>query len=155
MTIRPARYPARYEDIDAIIEMGLRMHAESAYSFLPFEREKVRRTVVSFLEDTANQCGLVADNAGCLVGMLGGHTGDYFFCDTLVAYDAVFYVEPDYRGSTVAPRLIRAFREWAISRGAAEVCLGISTNVNAARTGKFYERLGFQQVGSIYKQRLK
>jgi GNAT superfamily N-acetyltransferase len=142
-------------DIEATVDMGARMHAESAYSFLPYDRQKVRSLVLSFIADPDTHCGLVAEDGTTLVGMLAGHIGDYFFCDQLVAYDTIFYVEPPYRGTTAAPRLIRAFREWAVARGASELCLAISTGVNAERIGGFYARMGFQQVGATYKQRLR
>ena len=131
------------------------MHRESAYSFLPFETEKVRQFIVSFIEDADTQCGLVAEKNNVIVGMLGGYIGDYFFCYEKVAYDTLLFVERQNRGSSAAARLIRAFRQWAIDSGASEICLGISTNISTERTGMFYERMGLKQVGGIYKQRLR
>ena len=66
----------------------------------------------------------------------------------------VLFVDPAYRHGLAAMRLVRGFREWALERGARELCLAISTNVNADDTGRFYERLGFTRVGGVYKQRL-
>jgi GNAT superfamily N-acetyltransferase len=141
-------------DVEAVVEMGARMHAESAYSFLPYDRAKVRRMAESYVTDAEAQCGLVAEEAGRVVAMFGGYLTDYFFCDERVACDVVLFVEPQRRGSSAAARLVRAFREWARSRGAREICLGVSTDVDAERTGVFYERMGLGRVGGLYKQRL-
>ena len=46
---------------------------------------------------------------------------------------------------------------WALNKGAREVCLGISNAIDAeevARTGRFYERLGYSWVGGVYKKAL-
>lgn len=146
--------PVRKEDTEQVIDMGARMHEESAYAFLPFDRGKVRSLILSYLENPKTHCGLVAEESHKLIGMLGGYVSPYFFCSELVACDMVLFVDQDFRGSSAAPRLIRAFRQWALKRGARELCLGISTNINTERTGKFYERMGLSFVGALYKQRL-
>ena len=142
-----------YEDVDEVIEMGIRMHDESNYAFLPFDREKVRELIMTYVNDFETQCGLVAEEGNFLLGMFGGFLTDYYFCNEKLACDMVLFIDKKYRGSSAARRLIRAFRDWAIMRGAREICLGISSNVNTDRTGRFYESLGFTRVGAIYKQR--
>ena len=72
------RWP-KHEDVDQLIEMGARMHAEGAYAFLPYDREKVRRLIVSCIEDPETQCRLVAEEGHVLVGMIAGYLTDYFF----------------------------------------------------------------------------
>ena len=146
--------PVKYEDIDEIIEMGARMHEESAYAFLPFDRDKVRHLITTYADNPDTRCGLVAEESNTLVGMFGGYLTNYFFCNEKLACDILLFVDQKYRGSSAAVRLIRAFRDWAAVRGAREVCLGVSTDINTERTGKFYERMGFTCVGGIYKQRL-
>jgi GNAT superfamily N-acetyltransferase len=146
--------PATEEDIGELVEMGRRMHEEGAYAFLPYEAEKVRRLITGLVERPDCSCALVAEHDHGLAGMLGGYLTDYFFCDAKVACDLVLFVERDYRGSSAAARLIQGFREWARARGARELCLGISTNINTEAIGRFYRSLGFTQVGGIYKQRL-
>jgi GNAT superfamily N-acetyltransferase len=146
--------PAACEDVDAIVAMGARMHAGSAYSFLPYDSAKVRRCVLDHIAHPESLCALVAVEGGVPVGMMGGYISDYFFCDEKIACDMVIYVEPGRRGTLAAVRLIGAFREWAAARGAREICLGISTGRDTERTGRFYERLGLRAVGGVYKQRL-
>jgi GNAT superfamily N-acetyltransferase len=147
------RHP-QSRDIDELVEMGARMHAESAYSFLPYDRRKVRRFIQSCIDDPAGFCGLVAEEDHRLVGLFAGSLIEYFFCNDVVASDIVLYVDPEHRQGLAALRLVRAFSEWAAKRGAREVCLSVSTNVKPDQTGAFYERLGFVRVGGVYKQRL-
>jgi len=146
--------PGRYDDIEKLIEMGERMHKESAYAFLPFDRDKVRRLMISYINDHETQCGLVAEEGGVVVGMFAGYLSDYFFCDEKVACDIILYVDREHRGSSAAVRLVRGFCNWARERGAREICLGVSTEINPRTTGRFYEKMGLSYSGSLYKQRL-
>ncbi len=146
--------PIREEDLEQILEMGVRMHGEGAYSFLPFDRDKVRSFILSYVEDHETQCGLVAEENQKIIGMFGGYITPYFFCNEFVACDMVLFVDEAFRGSAAAPGMIRAFQKWAKDHGASEICLGISTNLDTERTGKFYERMGMSFVGGLYKQRL-
>jgi GNAT superfamily N-acetyltransferase len=146
--------PCKHEDIDRAVEMGRHMHAESAFAFLPYEPEKVHSLVTDIIEHPETYCGLVAEHDQALVGMLGGYLTDYFFCHEKLACDLVLFVEPDHRSSPAAARLIQGFRQWARARGAREVCLGVSTNINTAGIDRFYRSLGFTPVGGLYKLRL-
>jgi GNAT superfamily N-acetyltransferase len=147
--------PGRFEDLDELVEMGSRMHKEGAYSFLPYDHEKVRQLIASYINDSETQCGLIAEENTRIVGMFAGYLIDYFFCNETIACDMVLYVDQPYRGSSAAVRLVRAFREWAIDRGAREICLSISTNIAQEKTGRFYEKLGLVHSGDVYKERLK
>lgn len=144
------RAPA-YDDIPALIDMGSRIHEEGAYAFLPFNREKVGALIASYIEEPDWRFGAVAEEDGALIGMMGGYVTDYFFCDELVACDVILFVERAFRGGSAAARLIEAFREWAAARGARELCLGVSTNINKELMDRFYKTLGFTHVGGLYK----
>jgi GNAT superfamily N-acetyltransferase len=150
MTIRTARR----EDISWVVEMGRRMHEEGAYSFLPFDAGKVERLIEHIVAQPDSWCGLVAEDGGVPAGMLGGYLTDYFFCDQKLACDVLLFVERQWRGSSAAARLVRAFRDWAVGHGARELCLSVSTNVQAGAIGRFYRGMGFTQVGGVYKLRL-
>ena len=127
------------------------MHEESAYAFLPYDRDKVRGLIIDYIEDNDTRCGLVAENNGIIIGMIGGYLIDYYFCNETLVSDEVLFVKSNRRGGMTAMRLIDELRQWARDRGARELCLGISTNVQIETTGKLYERLGFTYVGGIYK----
>ncbi len=149
MTIRPPRQ----EDVQPLIAMSARMHEESAYSFLPFDSRKVERLIVAYVEQPQIYGGFVAENAGQLLGMIGGYVSQYFFCDETVATDMVLFVEKPFRSSAIAFGLIRAFEQWAFERGARELCLGTSTEVCTEGTGRLYEYMGMKRVGGLYKKK--
>jgi GNAT superfamily N-acetyltransferase len=143
-----------YADIEVLLDLGAKLHQESAYAFLPYDRDKVRGLIINYIEDNDTRCGLVAESDGSIIGMIGGYLIDYYFCNETLVNDEVLFVKPDHRGGMTAVRLIDRLRQWAKDRGARELCLGISTNVRIEATGKLYERLGFTHVGGIYKMNL-
>jgi GNAT superfamily N-acetyltransferase len=147
--------PLDPEDVDRLVELGERMHAEGAFAFLPFDREKVRLFALRYAAPAPDRLGLVAELDGRLIGMFAGRLAEYFFCHEKIASDMLLYIEPEARGSTAAGRLMRAYRAWAIERSAREVCLGTSNQVQGPATGRFYEVMGFHKAGALYKERLR
>ena len=141
-------------DVEELVELGARMHEESAYAHLPYDAGKVRRLIASSAEESDTQLVLVAEAEGQVIGMLSGYLTDYFFCDETVACDMALFVEKGHRRGGAAVRLIRGFQDWARRRGAREVYLAVSTGVDIDVTGRFYEKMGFSRVGAVYKQRL-
>lgn len=142
-------------DIESIVEIGMRMHGESAYSYLPFQRRKVRDLIRTFIDDVETRCGLVALDDQTVVGMLGGYIESYYFCDERFVSDIVFFVDKPYRGSFIAGQLLRNLKQWAASRGAREVALFLTSEIDTQRAGGFCEALGFRQAGGVYKLRLE
>ena len=145
-----------WSDADRAQLLGLfhRMHGESRYAFLPFETARVESELDSYMRDTERRCALAAVAGETVIGILAGYVTEYAFCSHLVASDQIVYVTPRSRGSLAAVRLIEAFRRWARERGARELVLGITTGVDARRTGELFERLGFEFAGGNFVQRL-
>jgi GNAT superfamily N-acetyltransferase len=141
-------------DVSVLVDLGAELHAESAYSFLPYDRRTVRELVLGYVDDHETRCGLVATRGELVVGMIGGYLTTYYFCSERLVSDEVLFVRQDRRGGAAAVRLIRGLERWAAARGARELCLGVSTGIRPDRTGRFYEHLGFARVGGIYKRRL-
>jgi GNAT superfamily N-acetyltransferase len=140
-------------DLPALLTLAQRMHAEGAYSFLPFDPRKVALLFVT-CGATKGHFAAVAERDGVIVGFLGGKLAPYPFCDELLATDLGFYVAPEHRASTAAVRLLRTFRAWARDQGAREVSLAISSGVDIERIGALYQRMGFRAAGGIYRERI-
>ena len=148
---------AKLGDVKAIMELGKAMMMESrfnVYNFNPDKTEKLIRHMLS--RQPATDCILPAENKnGELVGMLAGYMVDFFFCDGNVVQDRVYYVLPDYRGTSAAFKLILAFRRWAESKQASELSINMSVAIDMTRFNKFMSHLGFRCCGSNFAMRLK
>lgn len=145
---------ARIEDGPAIVALGHFMHAES-----PRYRDAVyseARCLSTFESLMGNEFGvvLVATDDEELIGMMVGFVMPPFFSEGLTASEMVLYVAPKWRGSSVAPRLVWTFEHCAQEKGATEISVGVSTGVDADRTTKFYQHLGYTLMGTTLLKRL-
>jgi GNAT superfamily N-acetyltransferase len=145
-------------DIPAVVEMGRALHAESPrYRRFSFDAGKVERLLRSRIEGTlvtdAPGGAFVAEADGELVGGLVGYVAEPFFSTDKFASDFSFYVKPEYRGRTRAPLLlVRAFEAWAQSQGVVDLIPGTTTELDADKTVRFYEKLGYQMHGVVMRK---
>jgi len=139
-------------DITPLIQFGYLIHAESKFSTLDFDPEKVRKTLESIVESkSGTHCCFIAENAEKqLIGVFIGCVEEYFFSKSLMAHSVLIYVHPKWRGSSAAVKFIHAFRQWAMNREALEVCIGVASGVTIGRTDRFLKRLGFSVTGGNY-----
>lgn len=143
-------------DIDDCVRFGRLMHGESAFFDIPFE-ESIVRGLLNLAVDKEQYYGIVARDANSneLIGFGLYFLGPYFFSSKGAVYDMVTYVVPSWRGSTLGKRLITHAERWGKDKGAYEVILGTTTKINTEMVEKFYEALGYDRVGSVYKLRIK
>lgn len=112
--------------------------------FLPLTPAKAER-----LATRQNGFCMGAWDGDRLVGFINGYVGETFLNEEFNAYEQGWYVLPEYRGGTIALRLIKAFEGWAKGRGAAKLWLGQSVNHRQDSTLRFFERLGYECQGFI------
>lgn len=133
--------------------MGALMHAESAFNHMPYDIEQVTQYALNLAQQNRLFVARM-EQEGKLIGFFAGRLDTFFFNRLTIASDFAFFVLPEWRGKTRdTVRSVQTFKNWARQRGATEVCVGISTNVEAERTGQMLTRLGFQHVGGTYKWR--
>ena len=139
-------------DITSLIQFGYLIHAESKFSTLDFDPDKVRKTLEGIIESkNGTHCCFIAENTEKqLIGVFIGCVEEYFFSKSLMAHSVLIYVHPKWRGSSAAVKFIHAFRQWALNREALEVCIGVASGVTIGRTDRFLKRLGFSVTGGNY-----
>ena len=85
---------------------------------------------------------------GEVIGFIVGVLSESPFTDVKDVWDLGLYVHKDYRGGTIAYRLVKALEEWAKDNHASKVWLGQSVNNKIEKTTSFYTRLGYTCVGT-------
>jgi GNAT superfamily N-acetyltransferase len=143
---------ATAKDIPEMVRLGSLMHKESAYAAFDFDFNKVANNFKFWVSSPDYFVAVAKDEDGNLIGGYCGYVTEYFFGKDLIACDLGLFIDPDRRGGMTAVRLIKAFEDWAQSKGAKEVCPGTTTMVAPERTSRLYERLGYKVVGSIFKK---
>ncbi|MCC7304769.1 MAG: GNAT family N-acetyltransferase [Alphaproteobacteria bacterium] len=145
-------------DIETVVAMCRAMSDESPYySRKTFSENKVRSLITQIVTSWVTpMLGLIAeDEDGQAVGMIGAAVQDAFMCNEKFSTDFGVYVVPEHRGSSIGPRLVKRYIDWALAQGVKpeDIHLGISTGVEMERTVCLYERLGFKIVS--YNMALK
>jgi GNAT superfamily N-acetyltransferase len=137
-------------DFDLLCALGRQMHAESSYSALEFSESRLREIFEEYLS-SPNKMVFVAVRDGELLGLYAGYVSKYYFSDELVANDIAWFVVKERRGSRIGLRLLDCFEHWALERGASEVRIGYSTNINPTAFDSLMHKRGYSRVGANYR----
>jgi len=142
---------ATLDDIPAMVALGAIMHAESRYNFMAYDGEKVSATLRSLI---GVGFARVHERDGEIDGGMVGYMSEAWFSRAKVAAELALFVTPGKRGGMAAWYLLSEFSAWAENQGAQEITLAITTGVKVEETGRMYQRLGFEQVGGVFKRRV-
>lgn len=134
-------------DDDMLIALGQTMAQESPhFRKIEYNAEKARAYLHRCIFD-AGHLALVAEHENEIVGFFLAFTQDYYLSDAVFAEDAALYVRPEWRGRSVAQRLIKAYVDWAEGLGVAHCYMGTNTGVKADKALALFERCGFTPLG--------
>ena len=134
---------ATADDIEAVIALGKRMHAESPrFRHMPFREDKLQALAKPLL---STGILVVAEADREVIGMAVGFVMENFFTDYRVASDLAIYVDIEFRGGPWFLRLIRAFETRARELQADEICIAAATEINTELTASLFERLGYRR----------
>lgn len=140
-------------DRELILALSKRFHGEAVQSGLPFEEEVAAayfdQVIAGIGQGT--QCGFHAESAGGMpAGFFIGELARYPFSRRLIAQDKLFYVAPEYRGSSAAVKLLRVFDRWARKRGACQLYISERAAVNSKAFARLMRHTGFDIIGGNY-----
>jgi len=85
-----------------------------------------------------------------MIGLLSGQVREYSFSSQLKAVSHFFYIKPDYDHSPAAAELIYAFFIWAEQRGAVEMLISESEDIEKEQGMQTFQHMGFHYVGDNY-----
>lgn len=136
-------------DVKRIADLGYLMAKESRFSTCGYSFDKCVERINAFIE-LESGIVLVAEKKSIVVGFLVAAVSRRFFSDQLFSFEQVIYLSPEFRGGILGVSLIKEYIAQAKRLNAEVINIGISTGINEARTGQFYERLGFCRTGYCY-----
>jgi GNAT superfamily N-acetyltransferase len=139
---------ATEDDLIPLMIMAKAFHKESPYKdMLPWDNKKVEQTIRSGIANE-NTCVFVLEDGGELVGMLGAVYTEAFFSAAKVAAELSWWVDPEYRGRKESVGLVKAYENWAKSKGVKAVNMMDLTLLN--ELGPLYEKLGYTKYETTY-----
>tara|TARA_E500000081_G_scaffold89648_1_gene90722 strand:+ start:12497 stop:12952 length:456 start_codon:yes stop_codon:yes gene_type:complete len=143
------------EDVPTIIGYGSKMHQESYFKNFNFDEKKLYQLWV-LIDTNPNYCALVAEKSdGELVGFFVGCITEHWFGNDKVSSDLALYVDPEFRGTSAAIRLMKGYQTWAEMAGAAEIHIGTSTDINTNQNLSLFQKMGYEIGGTFLRKRSK
>jgi GNAT superfamily N-acetyltransferase len=73
--------------------------------------------------------------------------GPEWYTDRMIATEKFVFVHPDHRQGSTFLRLVRGMEQWARSRQAYALWVGVSTNEQTDRIAHAYQRMGYFPAG--------
>lgn len=144
-------------ELDALVvlKMGEDYVEETGhYVGLPYDANLAVGNMLMAIHDPRQLFILSVDPSGEVVGMLWAFCGPVLpWSPAPIAMDQIVYVKPDKRGTKHGLQLIQEYERWAVEMGAAEVRLSIASGIHEDKSGKLYEKLGYDRLGSQYRRR--
>ena len=139
----------------SVIKMSTAMHKESpVYKHIPYSQKAIMQLYYQMCMNPKMHVCLIAHKDDHVIGMIGGYIVPFFFSEDRVAIDLFLYVDKEHRGGTAAPRLVKAFEQWAKKTGAIRVVLGATTGVDTERTLAMYRKFDYEDIGALVKKDL-
>ena len=120
-----------------------------------YEVKKLRELGLAILEGRAsNYLALIARQNGVILGTLVAYATEFYFGRDTYAQDLLVYVYKSARGGSAGRQMIERYVEWAREYGCKQVHLGITVGIENEMVAGLYEKLDFEQFGTLHLRRL-
>lgn len=147
---------AKQEDFQTIKDMAMKFFKYSPYENFPSNLELVDLYIKSFLEDNPFKIVVMdVDLQGNTTGFIAFEYGAYLFSPVGCGIEKALWVEPQYRQSNIAEKLLEAFEEWAKELKCSILQLSSLETKEAKMLDKFYKKKGYVKVENTYLKELK
>lgn len=142
------------KEVFTLTDISERILKESpTYAHFTFSKEKTANYLYSaIMKHDGWFLRVIVDESDQIVGGLICYCEPLVFTDEKIAYDITIMVEKEHRGRCL-PQLVQVideYKEWAVMQGAKLVKLGVSSGISIDSAAKFFERLGFERIGSMH-----
>jgi len=146
----------REDDIDACLALGAKLHQESNFRHLPYERNKSRELGIKICSDPERKLfnNFIVEYDNKIIAMLVLNITEHWFNYIKICQDMHFYVDPDYRNRwpMMSIKLIRAGEQWAKRVGASSFLMANTSEIDniSDRLGKLFKFLKYKHIGDFY-----
>ena len=137
-------------DMPQILELLRQGQSMSVHKGVSFSDDRAMGLIHDAVHNPM-MCAFVWErDQGVIAGMYLGRIGGWWYSDEPAAFDLAFYIDPSHRGGWGARPLYKAFRAWAISKGAKTIWPGTSSGINAERVARFYQSQRLEKIGDVF-----
>lgn len=146
---------AKQEDFQTIKDMAMKFFGNSPYENFPANPELIDLYIKSFLEGSPFKIVVMDEDEGRVTGFIALEYGTYLFSPVGAGIERALWVEPEYRKSNVAEKLLDAFEDWAKELKCSILQLSSLEGEFSKLLDKFYKKRGYTKVEYTYLKELK
>ena len=137
-------------DIPFIIQTLYELHEESpVYNKVIPDEEYVINNLSNMINNDLF-VSVIEPNKGYMFGAVQPNWYDPEY----IGYEYILFVRKQFRGGTLAIKLVHAFEKAVKDKGVNKLIVGSSTGIKDARTEFMYERLGYIREGNTLVKEL-
>lgn len=141
-------------DTDALVEIVAREVPQLPnYRGIHVDRERVAFLLMNNWNNATYLIG-VLEAAGEIVGAVVGWCTPTIFSFENVSLDNFLWIDPRYRSLRSVGELIRAYKYWALARGAVIVGASFTGGLKPELMDLLLKRHGFVPIGALYHLRV-
>lgn len=138
-------HKATQEDIDALVELGIRFGDASPYKAY-YTETKIRILATNSVYNEDSIAFVDDEHKGMIVGVMT----PFILGEILTATEIAWWVNPEDRHTSLGKQLHQAFEEWAKARGCKLINM-ISIDDNL---GAYYEKCGYKLTERAYMKEI-
>lgn len=139
---------ATVDDVNGLVEMGLRFVRETGYAKYLTENPEQLRALLPSLIRLDDALLMVCERDGIVNGVIGALMFTHPLSAEPIVSELFWWVNPEARGDGV--RLLRSMETWATTKGAKRVQMIAPTD----KVEIFYQRMGYERVEAMYQRSL-
>ena len=130
------------EDVLDCLILFKQFHKESKVPY-SWDAKKTQEAIISSFP-TDNYEILLAEKDEEILGLIACMYGQPLFSSETLATEIAWYVHKDHRTSTAAFRLMKAYEEWALSKGVKYI--GMTYLEGITDLSQIYEKKGYSKA---------
>lgn len=143
------RFLSDESELEKLIPLFISEGLEIGTDVTQLNREKLLTTLRACLHGAAI---LVSEEDGIFTGTMTIVPIESYWSDDVTWLNLLYYVLPAHRKSTIAVKLLRLAKEYALRMGmAGKFHINVETLTDIERKDKFFERHGFKKLGGFYR----
>lgn len=134
------------EDALEILKLGEQLHNESRFNETIFDKAKCWNVLGATIKFPSKFFIAYDDQ---FKGFILMQIQEHYWGHHRWASDLAVYVAPEYRGTSLAYRLVKKAEEWAKQVGANEMTILHNTEINTEDGTRFFNGVGYRTAGHI------
>lgn len=139
-------------DIEKLTDLGERVHGETIYSHLAYDRDKVANLIAGAILEQPNWwMRVIALDRAIVGGMIC--VAEQALCSSdVITRDVTIMVDKQHRARCLKQlvEMVELYKAWSVEQGAKIIFLGASSGVNVDGASKLFTALGFDYTGVLH-----